>query len=107
MAMIKCTECGKEYSDKASACPNCGCPVSYSAKENTNDNQFEEWDSDIINENDGFFIEIDGNREDMTKLWMECDGKIDCIAKLRKKYNLSLKDSKEYVDDFMRKTIID
>lgn len=107
MAMIKCTECGKEYSDKASACPNCGCPVSYSAKENTNDNQFKELDSDIINENDGFFIEIDGNREDMTKLWMECDGKIDCIAKLRKKYNLSLKDSKEYVDDFMRKTNIE
>ena len=28
MALIKCTECGKEFSDKASACPNCGCPTS-------------------------------------------------------------------------------
>lgn len=28
MALIKCTECGKEFSDKASACPNCGCPIS-------------------------------------------------------------------------------
>lgn len=27
MAMIKCPECGKELSDKASACPNCGCPI--------------------------------------------------------------------------------
>lgn len=27
MALIKCTECGKEFSDKASACPNCGCPT--------------------------------------------------------------------------------
>lgn len=27
MALIKCTECGKEISDKAKACPNCGCPV--------------------------------------------------------------------------------
>ena len=26
MALIKCPECGKEISDKASACPNCGCP---------------------------------------------------------------------------------
>lgn len=26
MALIKCVECGKEYSDKASACPNCGNP---------------------------------------------------------------------------------
>ena len=28
MAMIKCPECGKEFSDKAAACPNCGCPIS-------------------------------------------------------------------------------
>lgn len=28
MALIKCTECGKEFSDKAPACPNCGCPIS-------------------------------------------------------------------------------
>lgn len=27
MALIKCTECGKEVSDKASCCPNCGCPI--------------------------------------------------------------------------------
>lgn len=27
MAMIKCPECGKEISDKAAVCPNCGAPV--------------------------------------------------------------------------------
>lgn len=27
MALIKCTECGKEISDKATICPNCGCPL--------------------------------------------------------------------------------
>lgn len=27
MALIKCTECGKEISDKAPACPNCGIPL--------------------------------------------------------------------------------
>ena len=27
MALIRCTECGKEISDKATACPHCGCPV--------------------------------------------------------------------------------
>ena len=26
MAMIKCSECKKEMSDKALKCPNCGCP---------------------------------------------------------------------------------
>ncbi len=28
MALIKCSECNKEISDKASACPHCGCPIS-------------------------------------------------------------------------------
>lgn len=27
MALLKCKECGHEVSDKASACPNCGCPI--------------------------------------------------------------------------------
>lgn len=27
MALIKCPECGKEVSDKATSCPNCGCPI--------------------------------------------------------------------------------
>ncbi len=33
MALIKCTECGKEISDKSPACINCGCPVSEMKKE--------------------------------------------------------------------------
>ena len=28
MALIKCKECGKEISDRAKICPNCGCPLS-------------------------------------------------------------------------------
>lgn len=27
MAIISCPECGKQVSDKASACPNCGYPI--------------------------------------------------------------------------------
>ena len=27
MALIICPECGKQISDKAAACPNCGCPI--------------------------------------------------------------------------------
>ena len=29
MALIICRECGKEISDKAVACPNCGYPMKY------------------------------------------------------------------------------
>lgn len=27
MALVKCVECGKDISDKATSCPNCGCPM--------------------------------------------------------------------------------
>ena len=27
MALIKCTECGNEISEKAEQCPHCGCPL--------------------------------------------------------------------------------
>ena len=27
MALIKCTECGKQISSRAEKCPNCGCPI--------------------------------------------------------------------------------
>ena len=30
MALISCSECGKEVSDKAAACPNCGAPIDVS-----------------------------------------------------------------------------
>ena len=27
MALISCAECGREVSDKAESCPNCGAPI--------------------------------------------------------------------------------
>lgn len=33
MSIIKCRECGNDVSDLAEACPNCGCPISYSLAE--------------------------------------------------------------------------
>jgi RNA polymerase subunit RPABC4/transcription elongation factor Spt4 len=38
MALIKCKECGREVSDKANNCPNCGCPV---------DDRQESWSDNI------------------------------------------------------------
>lgn len=32
MALIQCYECGKQVSDKAGACPNCGCPLADARK---------------------------------------------------------------------------
>lgn len=35
MALINCDECNKEYSNKATACPDCGCPTTYFENNNT------------------------------------------------------------------------
>lgn len=41
MALVKCTECEKEFSDKATACPNCGCPTEEILRANDeNSNEF-------------------------------------------------------------------
>lgn len=32
MSLVKCSECGKEISDKANVCPNCGGPISHKYK---------------------------------------------------------------------------
>ncbi|MCB7303140.1 hypothetical protein NE683_02115 [Bariatricus massiliensis] len=32
MSLLKCPECGKEVSEYAEHCPNCGCPVSLAKK---------------------------------------------------------------------------
>lgn len=31
MALIRCPECGRSVSDRAAACPSCGCPISASS----------------------------------------------------------------------------
>ena len=36
MALIKCPDCGKEFSDQATHCPNCGKPNSYVQQANPN-----------------------------------------------------------------------
>lgn len=43
MAMIRCPECGKEVSNLAETCPNCGYPV---AKEIISDDSADEYDVD-------------------------------------------------------------
>ena len=40
MAMIKCSECGKKISDKATVCPNCGCPIGVIKEANKKKSKF-------------------------------------------------------------------
>ena len=40
MALIKCVDCGKEVSNRAKVCPNCGCPIECSVSEISNSNSY-------------------------------------------------------------------
>ncbi len=33
MALVKCPDCGKMFSERIAACPDCGCPVEFATKE--------------------------------------------------------------------------
>lgn len=43
MALVKCPECGKEISDKASSCTNCGCPASEFKKPSVPEDTRSDW----------------------------------------------------------------
>lgn len=47
MSLVICSECGKEFSDKAAACPNCGCPTQEISIMSNNINSFD----DVFNAN--------------------------------------------------------
>ncbi len=50
MALIKCIECGKEFSDKAPACPNCGCPTSEMYNDDISQDEIDEIIQDEVSE---------------------------------------------------------
>lgn len=77
MALIKCPECGKEISDKASACIHCGCPIEQKIYEI-----------------------IDGKQADITFLLDNHIEKIVKIKMLREKYGCDLVLAKNIADKY-------
>lgn len=57
MALIKCSECGKEISDKAAACVHCGCPVSVSDPKSSEPIDFQKTFGKIFNDSSRFVKE--------------------------------------------------
>ena len=80
MSLIICTECGKEFSDKAPACPNCGCPT-----------------KEIINSNSTNTISVT-LLEEIYSIYP--DSKAYAIKEYMKRTGLSMKESKLIIDDF-------
>lgn len=63
MALIKCSECGKEISDKAKVCIHCGCPV---FKENIKNEKKKKWE-ELSNEEK---IKINHYRNRIKEFWI-------------------------------------
>lgn len=60
MALIKCPECGKEISDKAVSCPNCGCPIESMESDKEN--------SSSVNQMQNIF---QGNTQNIVNTWKD------------------------------------
>ncbi|MGN0417054.1 hypothetical protein [Anaerostipes faecalis] len=78
MSLIICTECGKEFSDKAPACPNCGCPT-----------------EEIIPSKNKVSTSL---LEEIYTLYP--DSKAYAIKEYMNRTGLSVKESKPIIDDF-------
>lgn len=93
MAITKCPECGKEVSDKAQSCPNCGYPIS----QNTTDQQ------EIKPANSPYMITVKGQNINMDAIWHRkkskagMAGELRKIAKIDTKYSISL--AEQYMNE--------
>lgn len=88
MALIKCPECGKEISEKAAACPNCGCPSS-------------EWKKTISKQTEGgTLLKYDIAKDIMNEF---PDKKVVMISELKKRTGIPLDEAKEIIDSLLQK----
>ena len=51
MALIKCPECGKEISDQAPACPNCGYPMQSPVPNVSDDAEYDNIIAELLSQN--------------------------------------------------------
>lgn len=70
MALITCTECGKEFSDKASACPNCGCPTESMEEIQENEN-IESKDIEESNDDNSVWNTIQNVTQNAVENWKD------------------------------------
>lgn len=86
MGMIICKECGKEISDKASSCPNCGCPLEL-------DSQRLPSIYDIHRSNDLLLLELSNKYN---------KNKINMVKELRERKGLGLKEATKVIETYLK-----
>src|SRR6056297_3094761 len=75
MALINCSECGKEFSNNAPACPNCGQPTSFNYINNDKGNPNESSDDIKDKELHGEKSNIDDKQKESTDEDLSLDSK--------------------------------
>lgn len=114
MALILCSECGKEFSDKAQACPNCACPTIEIIKQINESIKFKSEESNVTsiasNQNSIASLEIEDlipNEPDkyfQNYLRVFKDFKIQLIKEYSRIHRIGLIDSKKVVDNILSNT---
>lgn len=98
MALINCPECGREISDKAVACPHCGCPSS-------------EWNTEDLKSFKKFVDGENANKmvnENMEEIISDIlqkyslDEKLEMITELSKRTGCELKKASIIIDKSMK-----
>lgn len=83
MAIIKCPECGKEISDKATQCIHCGCPIEIEFKYYCKECGAEILETDKVCPNCGIDLETGVENSNISSL-SDCEKNISFFLKLAK-----------------------
>lgn len=104
MALIQCEECGKKVSNKASTCPNCGCPISEQTENVLI--SFPIWQGQLAFNNCYVF---DEDRNEIAKckqgetISIECSEPMNITVKMQNAFgkpSITIKPGKKYKVDF-------
>ena len=83
MAFVKCPECGKEISDKATQCIHCGCPIEIEIKYCCKECGAEILETDKVCPNCGIDLETGVENSNISSL-SDCEKNISFFLKLAK-----------------------
>lgn len=90
MALIKCPECGRDVSDKAVSCPNCGCPASINSVKS---DSFVWKDGNTITYNG-----IDINLDEIVKIYgISISG---AISYVKRTYGITQEEAEKIFEDY-------
>lgn len=79
MALIRCSECGREVSSKATLCVHCGCPIEYVSKENVCIIHGREYDLTVFKER-ALANDASGLRPDSKNIFFDLSDYVDGLS---------------------------